>query len=170
VEDALRKLRMEFCCGVKTQRDRSAPRGAEGFGLARRSFSGRSEQRWRGSWIFCKRRLSTTASVLLPLGTRPRPFEPAHFDPPCGFWTAATKLSERIEAGKRHIADWPGNQKLRMRRNLGEQVQEEATQEFIQAKRLKASGRAMASQPGKVTFPLSSKRDQTVVGDATRWA
>ena len=46
MEDALRKLRMESCCGLR-RRETEHAEWREGFGLEGNVSCGRSEQRWR---------------------------------------------------------------------------------------------------------------------------
>ena len=55
VEDALRKLRMEFCSALRRRETEHAER-REGFGLERSVSCGGSEQRWRTKLNFCGRK------------------------------------------------------------------------------------------------------------------
>jgi|SRR5271167_2080019 len=70
VEDALRKLRMEFCCGLR-RRDTEHAERREGFGLERGVSCGRSEQRWRTKLDFCRRKPFDDHHRPTTLGTTP---------------------------------------------------------------------------------------------------
>lgn len=58
VEDVLRKLRMEFCSGLRRREAEHAVR-REGFGLEKGVSWGRSEQRWRTKFGFLQRQATT---------------------------------------------------------------------------------------------------------------
>ena len=70
VEDALRKLRMEFCCELGRRETKHAER-REGFGLERGVSCGRSEQWWRAKLDFCSRKPFDDYHRSTTLGTTP---------------------------------------------------------------------------------------------------
>ena len=70
VEDALRKLRMGFCCGLSRRETEHAER-REGFGLESGVSCGRSEQRWRPKLDFCSRKPFDDHHRSTTLGTTP---------------------------------------------------------------------------------------------------
>jgi hypothetical protein len=70
VEGARRKLRMEFCCGLRRRETGHAER-REGFGLARGVSCGRSQQRWRTKLDFCSRKPFDDHHRSTTLGTTP---------------------------------------------------------------------------------------------------
>src|ERR1700731_3736798 len=70
VEDALRKLRMEFCSALRRRETEHAER-REGFGLERSVSCGRSEQRRRTKLDFCGRKPFDDHHRSATLGTTP---------------------------------------------------------------------------------------------------
>jgi hypothetical protein len=70
VEDALRKLRMEFCSALRRRETEHAER-REGFGLDRSVSCDRSEQRWRTELDFCSREPFDDHHRSTTLGTTP---------------------------------------------------------------------------------------------------
>jgi len=69
-EEALRKLRMEFCSGLRRRETEHAERRG-GFGLERSVSCGRSEQRWRTKLDFCSREPFDDHHRSTTLGTAP---------------------------------------------------------------------------------------------------
>ena len=69
-EDALRKLRMESCCGLR-RRETEHAEWREGFGLERGVSCGRSEQWWRTKLDFCRRKPFDDHHRSTTLGTMP---------------------------------------------------------------------------------------------------
>jgi hypothetical protein len=70
VEEALKKLRMEFCSALRRRETEHAERRA-GFGLERGVSCGRSEQRWRTKLDFCSRKSFDDHHRSTTLGTTP---------------------------------------------------------------------------------------------------
>src|ERR1700747_2633225 len=70
VEDVLRKLRMEFCSGLRRKETEHAER-REGFGLESGVSCGRSEQRWRTKLDFSSGKPFDDYHRSTALGTTP---------------------------------------------------------------------------------------------------
>ena len=71
VEDALRKLRMEFCSGLRRKETEHAER-REGFGVESGVSCGRSEQRWRSKLDLGSRKPFDNHHRSTTLGTTPK--------------------------------------------------------------------------------------------------
>ena len=91
MEDALRNLRMEFCCGLR-RRDTEHAERREGFELERGVSCGRSEQRWGTKLDFCRRKPFNDHHRSTTLGTTPETVRASGILIRLRFWCRAKQV------------------------------------------------------------------------------
>src|SRR6266536_328580 len=125
---------MEFCSALRRRETEHAER-REGFGLER-SVSCGSEQRWRTKLDFCSREPFDDHHRSTTLGTTPKVVRViGGGDVLIGWWFLYR--AEQLKAKREQSGASPVGQETEVANTyetFGEQVQEEATQEFIKRK------------------------------------